>query len=162
MIQTLPNWGKLRLEFTFSHWKKTRRWDDANYKSDIKTKILVKKLHEFGPMISWSTEYWFIICIINFFIFLQDYKYLTDEGVFIHELKYYLPGEHCVDIIMKDAAEDDYEYDYENSYVFDDGKINQTNSDYSLVVLFRLAEGKDIEDCLKTSTVRSDSDEAPE
>ena len=83
--------------------------------------------------------------------------------MFIHELKYYLPGEHCVDIIMKDAAEDDYEYDYENSYVFDDDKeINQTNSAYSLVVLFCFAEGKDIEDCLKTSTVEPNSQETPE
>ena len=64
---------------------------------------------------------------------------------------------------MKDAAEDDYEYDYENSYVFDDDKeINQTNSDYSLLVLFCFAEGKDIEDCLKTSTMGPDSEEGPE
>ena len=167
MIQTLPNWRKLRLEFTLSPSKKQ---DVKTMLITSLTKLIGYKNKDSSKEATWiwtndQLIHWILIYNLHyqFFIFLQDYKYLTDEGVFIHELKYYLPGEHCVDIIMKDAAEDDYEYDYENSYVFDDDKeINQTNSDYSLVVLFCFAEGKDIEDCLKTSTVGPDSEEGPE
>jgi len=75
----------------------------------------------------------------------HEFKYLTDDGVFISELKYYLPGDYCVDVMLH---EDDYDYqDQEGSTRKKEKNRRKRKEDFSLVFLYCFADGKDTQEC---------------
>ena len=71
-------------------------------------------------------------------------KYLTDDGVFIAEMKYYLPGDYCVDVLLNDDSDD---YQDEGQRRKKDKGRRKRKEDFSLVFLYCFADGKNTQEC---------------
>ena len=67
--------------------------------------------------------------------------------MFISELKYYLPGDYCVDVVLNDDAED-YEYEEANHKRKEDKVRRRRKEDFSLLILYCYADGRDTQECV--------------